>query len=93
MQGKMRSLTEILPVSSESMDTGAITNHVNIVRNAKGQFAYVTVGGENVVKVYTTTDSPQLVATIRRANCRMVSGHLAMARVSMLPWRMEPGCR
>ena len=47
-----------------TLNTGAITNHVNIVRNAKGQFAYVTVGGENVVKVYTTADSPQLVATI-----------------------------
>jgi hypothetical protein len=29
-----------------------------------GQYAYVTVGGENVVKVYTTTNNPQLVATI-----------------------------
>ena len=47
-----------------TLDTGAITNHVNIVRNMHGQFAYVTVGGENVVKVYTTTDTPQLVATI-----------------------------
>jgi YVTN family beta-propeller protein len=47
-----------------TLDTGPITNHVNIVRNAKGQFAYVTVGGENVVKVYTTTNTPQLVATI-----------------------------
>ena len=47
-----------------TLDTGSITNHVNIVRNAKGQFAYITIGGENVVKVYTTTDSPQLVATI-----------------------------
>jgi YVTN family beta-propeller protein len=47
-----------------TLDTGPITNHVNIVRNANGQFAYVTVGGENVVKVYTTTDNPQLVATI-----------------------------
>jgi len=46
------------------LDTGPITNHVNIVRNMHGQFAYVTVGGENVVKVYTTTDTPQLVATI-----------------------------
>ena len=27
------------------LDTGPITNHVNFVRNAKGQFAYVTVGG------------------------------------------------
>jgi len=46
------------------MDTGPITNHVNIVRNAKGQFAYVTIGGLNEVKVFTTTDDPQLVATI-----------------------------
>src|SRR6266403_1523834 len=46
------------------LDTGPITNHVNIVRNTKGQFAYVTVGGENMVKVYTTTNTPQLVATI-----------------------------
>jgi DNA-binding beta-propeller fold protein YncE len=46
------------------LNTGPITNHVNIVRNANGQFAYITVGGENVVKVYTTTDNPQLVATI-----------------------------
>ncbi|GAC1447972.1 MAG: YncE family protein [Vulcanimicrobiaceae bacterium] len=44
--------------------TGPITNHVNIVRNARGQFAYVTVGGLNEVKVYTTTARPQLVATI-----------------------------
>ena len=44
--------------------TGAITNHVNFVRNMHGQFAYITVGGENLVKVYTTTDTPQLVATI-----------------------------
>lgn len=47
-----------------TLDTGAITNHVNIVRNQKGQFAYITVGGENVVKVFTTTNTPKLVATI-----------------------------
>jgi DNA-binding beta-propeller fold protein YncE len=47
-----------------TLDTGPITNHVNIVRNRHGQFAYVTVGGENLVKVYTTTDTPQRVATI-----------------------------
>jgi YVTN family beta-propeller protein len=47
-----------------TLNTGPITNHVNIVRNRNGQFAYVTVGGENLVKVYTTTDTPQLVATI-----------------------------
>ena len=47
-----------------TLDSGPITNHVNFVRNAHGQFAYVTVGGENNVKVYTTTDKPELVATI-----------------------------
>ena len=47
-----------------TLDTGPITNHVNIVRNKNGQFAYITVGGENVVKVYTTADTPELVATI-----------------------------
>ncbi|HXY53053.1 MAG TPA: YncE family protein [Nitrospirota bacterium] len=47
------------------LDTGPITNHVNIVRNANGQFAYVTVGGLNEVKVFTTTDHPELVATIQ----------------------------
>ena len=46
------------------LDTGPITNHVNIVRNAQGQFAYVTVGGLNAVKVFSTTDKPELVATI-----------------------------
>ncbi|MEH2120077.1 YncE family protein [Nostoc sp.] len=47
-----------------TLDTGAITNHVNIVRNQQGQFAYITVGGENVVKVFTTTNTPKLVTTI-----------------------------
>jgi len=48
-----------------TIDTGVITNHVNFASNANGQFAYVTVGGLNVVKVFTTDDdNPQLVATI-----------------------------
>ncbi len=46
------------------LDTGPLTNHVNFVRTARGQFAYVTVGGENAVKIFTTTDRPQFVATI-----------------------------
>jgi YVTN family beta-propeller protein len=45
------------------LDTGPITNHVNIVRNAHGQFAYVTVGGLNQVKVFRTDDFSQ-TATI-----------------------------
>ena len=46
-----------------TLDTGPITNHVNIVRTANGQFAYVTIGGLNVVKVFRTSDFAQ-VATI-----------------------------
>lgn len=47
----------------KSFDTGPITNHVNIVHNANGTFAYVTVGGLNEVKVFRTDDFSQ-VATI-----------------------------
>jgi YVTN family beta-propeller protein len=46
-----------------TIDTGPITNHVNIVHNARGTFAYVTVGGLNEVKVFRTNDFAQ-VATI-----------------------------
>jgi YVTN family beta-propeller protein len=47
----------------KTLDTGPITNHVNFARNAKGSFAYVTVGGLNVVKVFRTDNFTQ-VATI-----------------------------
>jgi YVTN family beta-propeller protein len=46
-----------------TLDTGPITNHVNIVRNANGQFAYVTIGGLNEIKVFRT-DNFEQVATI-----------------------------
>src|ERR1700720_2768126 len=36
----------------KTLDTGPITNHVNIVRNANGMFAYVTIGGLNEIKVF-----------------------------------------
>lgn len=51
----------------KSFDTGPITNHVNIVRNANGSFAYVSVGGLNVVKVFRT-DTFEQVATIPVGN-------------------------
>src|ERR1700740_484111 len=47
----------------KTLDTGPITNHVNIVRNANGMFAYVTIGGVNEVQVYRTDDFSK-VATI-----------------------------
>jgi len=47
----------------KTLDTGPITNHVNIVRNANGMFAYITIGGLNEVKVFRTDNFAQ-VATI-----------------------------
>jgi YVTN family beta-propeller protein len=40
----------------KSFETGPITNHVNFATNANGNFAYVTVGGLNEVKVFRTGD-------------------------------------
>jgi len=45
------------------IDTGPLTNHVNFARINKQIFAYVTVGGLNVVKVFRTSDGKQ-VATV-----------------------------
>ena len=47
----------------KTLETGPISNHVNFVRNAKGSFAYVTVGALNQVKVFRADDFAQ-VATI-----------------------------
>jgi len=47
------------------LETGPITNHVNLVNNRNGKFAYVTIGGLNEVKVFRRGATPQLVATIR----------------------------
>jgi YVTN family beta-propeller protein len=46
-----------------SIETGPITNHVNFARTRDGQFAYVTIGGLNQVKVFRTDDFTS-VATI-----------------------------
>jgi len=45
-------------------DTGFITNHLHFAKTPSGTFAYVTVGGENAVKVFTVDAAPKLVATI-----------------------------
>src|ERR1700730_14576830 len=47
----------------KTLDTGPITNHVNFARNTRGLFAYVTVGGLNVVKVFRVPDAT-FVATV-----------------------------
>ena len=41
-----------------------ITNHVTLVDNANGKFAYITIGGLNEVKVYRRGTQPELIATI-----------------------------
>lgn len=46
----------------KTLDTGPITNHVNIVHNAHGSFAYVSVGGSNQLKVFRTDDFSQTAA-------------------------------
>jgi YVTN family beta-propeller protein len=46
-----------------TIDAGPIANHVNIVRNKNGRFAYVTVGGLNQIQVYRT-DTFEKVAVI-----------------------------
>ena len=50
------------------IETGPITNHVNLVNNRNGKFAYVTIGGANQVKVFRRGATPQLIATIPVGN-------------------------
>jgi YVTN family beta-propeller protein len=62
--GKVQVFSALPPFALlQTIDSGPITNHVNVVRNANGQFAYVTVGGLNQVRVYRTSDFAS-VATI-----------------------------
>jgi len=51
----------------KTLDTGPITNHVNFARTPRGTFAYVTVGGLNLDKVFKIDDFSQ-VATIPVGN-------------------------
>lgn len=47
----------------KTFSTGPITNHVNFARNENGDFAYLTIGGLNAVKVFRT-DTFEQVAMI-----------------------------
>jgi YVTN family beta-propeller protein len=47
----------------KTIETGPISNHVNFAHNANGTFAYVTVGGLDLVRVFRTDTFAQ-VATI-----------------------------
>jgi len=50
------------------LETGPITNHVNFVNNKNGKFAYITIGGANVVKAFRRGATPELIATIPVGN-------------------------
>ncbi len=45
-------------------ETGDTTNHANFVSTAVGDFAYITVGGENVVRVFSRGPDARLVTSI-----------------------------
>jgi YVTN family beta-propeller protein len=47
-----------------TLDTGPISNHVTLVDKPNGKFAYVSVGGENLVKVFRRGSDPELIASI-----------------------------
>ena len=62
--GKVSVLdTKTLTISGV-LTTGPITNHVTAVDLPTGKFAYVTVGGEDVVKVYSRSPGFAQLATI-----------------------------
>ncbi len=48
----------------KTLDTGPISNHVNLAHNANGTFAYITIGGLNEIKVFRV-DNFEQVATIQ----------------------------
>jgi hypothetical protein len=45
---------------SDLDDVANRNHHVNLVNNRDGKFAYVTIGGLNVVKVFRRGSTPQL---------------------------------
>ena len=63
--GKTQVMSAVAPFPIlATLDTGPITNHVALVDNENGKFAYITVGAENKVKVYRRGEKPELFATI-----------------------------
>ena len=63
--GKVQVFSARPPFEQKALlETGPITNHVNLVNNRNGKFAYVTIGGANEVKVFRRGVTPQLFANI-----------------------------
>jgi YVTN family beta-propeller protein len=62
--GKVTRIDTATMAVTQVIDTGLITNHLGFAKTARGTLAYVSVGGENVVKVYSTGPTAKLVDTI-----------------------------
>ena len=63
--GKVQVFSAQPPFAEKALlETGPITNHVNLVNNRNGKFAYVTIGGANEVRVFRRGQTPKLMATI-----------------------------
>ena len=62
--GKVTRIDVATLTVKEVIDTGLVTNHLGFARTARGVLAYVSIGAENVVKVYSTGPKAELVDTI-----------------------------
>lgn len=49
----------------EIFESGFISNHIAFAETDHGTLAYVTVGGENLVKVFNTESPPQLITSLK----------------------------
>lgn len=64
--GKVQVIRAAPPFETlATLDVGPLTNHVALVDNARGQFAYITVGGLNEVQVWRRGAAPKLIARIK----------------------------
>jgi DNA-binding beta-propeller fold protein YncE len=71
-----------------TLDTGPITNHVTLVENSNGKFAYVTAGGENTGESFSPwRKSRNWSRRFRPAICRTHLGDRAMELACTLDWR------
>jgi YVTN family beta-propeller protein len=62
--GKVTRIDTATFAVKQVIDTGLVTNHLGFARTARGVLAYVSVGAEDVVKVYSTGSTAELVDTI-----------------------------
>lgn len=62
--GKVTRIDTATMEVKEVFDTGMITNHLAFAKTGAGTLAYVTIGGENVVKVFSTGSKAAQVASI-----------------------------